>query len=98
MARFFHIQRTLKGRRKHKVYVGKAGEKEIDFVTEGPEGTEYYQVSETLRGQETLARELAPLNAVRDHNPKYLLTRDYDPPTSHNGIRQLNVLDWLLGG
>jgi predicted AAA+ superfamily ATPase len=84
-------------RRKHRVYVGKAGEKEIDFVTEGPEGTEYYQVSETLRGAETLARELAPLNAIRDHNPKFLLTRDYDPPTSHNGIKQLNVLDWLLG-
>jgi predicted AAA+ superfamily ATPase len=84
-------------RRKHKVYVGKAGEKELDFVTEGPEGTEYYQVSETLRGAETLARELAPLNAIRDHNPKFLLTRDYDPPGSHNGIRQLNALDWLLG-
>lgn len=84
-------------RRKHKVYVGKTGEKELDFVTEGPEGTEYYQVSETLRGAETLARELAPLNAIRDHNPKFLLTRDYDPPTSHNGIKQLNVLEWLLG-
>jgi predicted AAA+ superfamily ATPase len=84
-------------RRKHKVYVGKAGEKEVDFVTEGPEGTEYYQVSETVRGAETLARELAPLNAIRDHNPKFLLTRDYDPPASHNGIKQLNVLEWLLG-
>jgi predicted AAA+ superfamily ATPase len=84
-------------RRAYKVYVGKAGEKEVDFVTEGPGGTEYYQVSETLRGAETLARELAPLNAIRDHNPKYLLTRDYDPPTSHNGIKQLNALDWLLG-
>jgi predicted AAA+ superfamily ATPase len=84
-------------RRKHKVYVGKAGEKELDFVTEGPEGTEYYQVSETLRGSETLARELAPLNAIRDHNPKFLLTRDYDPPSSHNGIKQVNALEWLLG-
>ncbi|MDR2048852.1 MAG: ATP-binding protein [Treponema sp.] len=83
-------------RRNHKVYVGKVGGKEVDFVTEGPDGTEYYQVSETVRGRETLARELFPLDAIRDHNPKFLLTRDYDPHVSHNGIKQLNVLDWLL--
>jgi predicted AAA+ superfamily ATPase len=84
-------------RRKYTVYIGKVGEKEVDFVTQGPDGTEYYQVSETVHSKETLARELAPLVAIRDHNPKFLLTRDYDPPTSHNGIKQLNVLDWLLG-
>ena len=43
----------------------------------------------------TLERELAPLDAIRDHNPKYLLTMDYGPMVSHNGIRQINVLDWL---
>ena len=44
----------------------------------------------------TLERELAPLNAIKDHNPKYLLTMDYGLVVSHNGIRQLYVLDWLL--
>jgi predicted AAA+ superfamily ATPase len=83
-------------RRGNKVFVGKVDDKEVDFVVEGVNGTEYYQVAETVRAQETLARELAPLAAIRDHNPKYLLTRDYDPDTSHNGIRQLNVLQWLL--
>lgn len=83
-------------RRSYKVYIGKVGEKEVDFVAEGPDGTAYYQVSETLRGKETLVRELAPLEAIRDHNPKFLLTRDYDPHVSHNGIKQVNVLDWLL--
>lgn len=43
-----------------------------------------------------LDRELAPLNAINDHNPKYLLTMDYGPMISHNGIRQLYVLDWLM--
>ena len=33
---------------------------------------------------------------VNDHNPKYLLTMDNTPYTSHNGIKQINVLDWLL--
>ena len=84
-------------RRGYKVYVGKVGEKEIDFVAEGADGTEYYQVAQTVRGRETLNRELAPLNAISDHNPKFLLTRDYEPKTAYNGIRQLNVLEWLLG-
>jgi len=84
-------------RRGYKVYIGKVGEKEVDFAVEGPDGAGYYQVSETVRGKETLARELAPLELIRDHNPKFLLTRDYEPKTSHNGIKQINALDWLIG-
>ena len=83
-------------RRGYNVYMGKVGEKEIDFVAEGPNGVEYYQVAQTVRDEKTLKRELASLDDVRDHNPKFLLTRDYEPRTSHNGIRQLNVLEWLL--
>jgi predicted AAA+ superfamily ATPase len=83
-------------RRYHRVFIGKAGEKEVDFVVESGQGTEYYQVSDTVRDKTTLARELAPLDTIRDHNPKFLLTRDYDPPASHNGIKQRNVFEWLL--
>jgi predicted AAA+ superfamily ATPase len=83
-------------RRGYTVYVGKVNDNEVDFVAEGINGTEYYQIAETVRGRETLKRELASLAAIRDHNPKYLLTRDYDPITSHNGIKQFNVLDWML--
>jgi predicted AAA+ superfamily ATPase len=85
-------------RRGYKVYIGKVDDKEVDFAAEGPDGTEYYQVSETVRGKETLARELAPLELIRDHNPKFLLTRDYEPKVSHNGIKQINALEWLLSG
>jgi predicted AAA+ superfamily ATPase len=85
-------------RRGCRVFVGKAGDKEIDFIAEKPgEETTYYQVALTLRERSTLDRELAALYAVKDHNRKYLLTLDYDPPVSYDGIRQLNVLDWLLG-
>ena len=84
-------------RRGNKVYIGKAGDKEVDFVAEGANGIEYFQVAQTLHGKGTLTRELSPLNAIPDHNPKFLLTRDYEPKTSHNGIKQLNVLEWLLG-
>ena len=43
-----------------------------------------------------LSGELAPLNSISDHNPKYLLTMDYGSVISHNGIKQIHVLDWLL--
>ncbi|MDR1893626.1 MAG: ATPase, partial [Spirochaetales bacterium] len=74
-------------------------EKEIDFVAARNGETEYYQAAKTtLSNLGTLKRELAPLNAIRDHNPKFLLTMDYLPKASHNGIKQLNVLEWLLAG
>ena len=92
-------------RRNRKVYVGKVDyrkdgkldAREIDFVAEGDEGVAYYQVSQSVLDKGTLERELAPLDAVKDHNPKYLLTLDAVPSISHNGIRQINALDWLLG-
>ena len=58
----------------------------------------YYTKIEDLLYEEVSyeKRELYPLNSISDHNPKYLLTLDDDPPTSHNGIKQLNAIDWLL--
>ena len=86
-------------RRGYRVYVGKIGTVEVDFVAQDYDGNmEYYQVSWTVRDEKTLERELLPLDSIADHNPKYLLTMDNDPPVSHNGIRQVFVLDWLLDG
>ena len=83
-------------RRGYEIYIGKVGTKEIDFIALNESGCEYYQVSETVRDANTLKRELESLNGVGDHFPKYLLTMDIAPPISHNGIKQLNVIDWLL--
>ncbi len=83
-------------RRGYEVYVGKVGSAEVDFVVNGEKGTEYYQAALTVRDEATLQRELAPLDAIADHNPKYLLTLDEDPPADYNGIKQVNALDWLL--
>ncbi len=83
-------------RRGYEVYIGKADEYEIDFVAINSKGIEYYQVAETVRNEETLEREIRSLDMIKDHYPKYLLTMDLDPETSYNGIRKLNVLDWLL--
>ncbi len=83
-------------RRGGEVYVGKADNAEIDFVVINGENKVYYQVALTVREESTLKRELAPLQNMSDHYPKYLLTLDNDPPISHNGIQQLYALDWLL--
>ena len=85
-------------RRGYDVYIGKVGQAEVDFIAIGDDGMEYYQVAYTVIDADgvTLKRELAPLEAISDHNPKYLLTMDQLPKASHNGIKQINVLDWLL--
>lgn len=85
-------------RRGYEVYIGKVGSAEVDFIAINEEGEEYYQVAHTVKDTDgrTLEWELAPLDAIRDHNPKYLLTMDYGPVLSHNGIRQIYALDWLL--
>ncbi|HRQ71105.1 MAG TPA: ATP-binding protein [bacterium] len=83
-------------RRGYDVYVGKVGDKEVDFVAIKQDTVEYYQVALTVRDENKLKTELASLQAISDHNPKYLLTLDDDPPANHNGIKQINVIDFLM--
>lgn len=83
-------------RRGCEVYVGKAGDAEVDFIAIDADGETYYQVSQTVMDEQTLKREISSLNVIKDHNPKYLLTMDFVPTTSYNGIKQINVLEWLL--
>ncbi|MDE5574800.1 MAG: ATP-binding protein [Bacteroidales bacterium] len=83
-------------RRKYKVYVGKIDSLEVDFVAMGNKGPVYYQVAATVRDEATLKRELASLQKINDQYPKYLLTLDEDPDADYNGIRRINVLQWLV--
>ncbi|MBR1376360.1 MAG: ATP-binding protein [Bacilli bacterium] len=83
-------------RRGYKVYIGKSGNKEIDFVAENKDGITYFQVAYTVRDGETLKRELEALETINDNYPKFILTMDVDPEVSYDGIRKINVLDWLL--
>lgn len=84
-------------RRNASVATGKWATKEVDFVTEGTGGTNYYQVSQSVLDPRTLERELAPLRALRDNHPKTLLTLDRIGLGDYQGIRHINVIDWLLG-
>lgn len=83
-------------RRGGEVYVGKAGDSEIDFVVISGDRKAYYQVSLSVRDDATMQRELAPLKSISDNFPKYLLTLDNDPVVYHDGIKQEYVLDWLM--
>ncbi|GHU71529.1 hypothetical protein FACS189450_07710 [Spirochaetia bacterium] len=56
----------------------------------------YYQVAYLIADPATLERELAPLRAIRDSNPKYLLSADWDINPVYDGIRKRNVAEWLL--
>lgn len=83
-------------RRGYDVFVGKSGKNEVDFVALKDGNTEYYQVSQSVYNSNVLERELASLETIKDHNSKYLLTMDNIPNVSHNGIKQIYVLDWLM--
>lgn len=85
-------------RRKNRVNIGKLSEKEVDFVATDMNEVEYYQVSASVLDEKTLERELAPLKEIKDNYPKILLTfDDIGNGANYQGIRQINVIDWLLG-
>ena len=85
-------------RRGYQVNIGKLAEKEVDFVAQNMNGITYFQVSASVMDETTLKRELAPLELIQDHFPKVLLTLDtIGSNTTHNGIKQINLIEWLLG-
>jgi predicted AAA+ superfamily ATPase len=63
-------------RRDYRVTVGKVGEREVDFVAEKPEHKMYVQVTESMAGEETRQRELAPLRDIPDNYEKTVLSLD----------------------
>lgn len=82
-------------RRYTKVSIGKWGAKEVDFVATDSRRTHYYQVAQTVLDSSTLERELAPLQALQDNHPKTLLTLDRVGLGDYQGIKHVNLLDWL---
>lgn len=84
-------------RRGYRVTVGKVGDREIDFVAEKNGEREYYQVAYLLAAEETIEREFSVLEAVPDNFPKFVLSLGEFQP-SRNGIRGINLIDWLLEG
>jgi predicted AAA+ superfamily ATPase len=83
-------------RRGYTINIGKSGRgTEVDFVAVRDKKTEYYQVSATVLDENTLQRELRPLHQIKDNYPKFLITLD-DFKGDHDGIQQVNLIDWLM--
>lgn len=82
-------------RRNYKVYVGKKGDLEIDFIAEKQGKKIYIQVAYLLANEETIRREFSVYNFVKDSYPKYVVSMD-DLDFSQNGIIHKNIKDFLL--
>ena len=83
-------------RRDYRVYIGKVGETEVDFVAEKPNDKLYLQVTESMQAPETRERELRPLQMIPDNYEKIVLSMDRNYINSYDGIKSLYLIDWLL--
>lgn len=83
-------------RRDYRVYIGKVGSTEVDFVAEKPKEKIYVQVTESMQSPETRERELKPLRAIKDNYEKIVISMDRDYINSYDGIKAINLTDWLL--
>ena len=83
-------------RRGYQVYVGKNDTKEIDFVAINKEETRYFQVTETLADKTTQEREIAPFRSTQDFYERTIITTDKTYVTNVNGIKLVNIIDFLL--
>jgi predicted AAA+ superfamily ATPase len=85
-------------RRGYKVHVGRMGDLEIDFIAFKTGIPEYYQVVLTVMDEETRAREMRPLEKIRDNYGKYIITMDPVLGGNDRGIITVNAMNFLLKG
>ncbi len=83
-------------RRGYKVSTGKIGEYEIDFIAENIEKVKYYQVTLSIKEEKTLKREIRSLENINDNYEKVILTMDKTINHDYNGIKVINLIDFLL--
>ena len=83
-------------RRGYEVRIGSYRDWEVDFTAIGPDGVEYYQICETMLSDDTYKRESRPFKAIKDNCPKTILTLDKFGLGSDDGIKIVNLVDWLL--
>lgn len=83
-------------RRGYQVYVGKHRDLEIDFIAISPNETKYYQICRNISDNEVLEREKKSLLALNDNFEKIIITNDKYDNTIIDGIKILNIIDFLL--
>ena len=85
-------------RRGYDVAIGKIDNQEVDFIATTADDKLYIQVTESMQSEEVRNRELSPLQKIRDNYEKIVLSLEPGLDTSYDGIKSLNLVDWLLGG
>lgn len=83
-------------RRGYKINIGKYGTTEVDFIVQKEGVLTYYQVTADMTAEETFEREMRPLRSIPDNYEKVVLTLDRFSLGNYDGIKVVNVIDWLL--
>ena len=83
-------------RRGYDVAIGKVDNAEVDFVATKADDKLYVQVTESMVSEEVRKRELSPLQKINDNYEKIVLSLDTGLDSSYDGIKSINVIDWLI--
>ena len=83
-------------RRGYDVYIGKIKDKEIDFVAAKQNEKIYVQVTQEIKSEKTQKREYEQLLEIRDNYPKYVVMADDFAGGNYEGIKTMNIVDFLL--
>ena len=83
-------------RRGYDVAIGKVGNAEVDFIATRPDDKVYIQVTESMTSEDVRKRELFPLQKINDNYEKIILSLEPGMDASYDGIRSLNLIEWLL--
>ena len=85
-------------RRGYDVAIGKIDNQEVDFIATTADDKLYIQVTESMQSEDVRKRELSPLQKIRDNYEKIVLSLEPGLDASYDGIKSLNLVDWLLDG
>lgn len=83
-------------RRGYDVSIGKVDNAEVDFIGTKADEKVYIQVTEAMTSEDVRKRELAPLQKINDNYGKMVLSINPGMDTSYDGIKSINLIDWLI--
>ena len=83
-------------RRGYDVSIGKVDQSEVDFIAAKADDKLYVQVTESMMSEDVRKRELSPLQRISDNYEKIILSMNPGMDASYDGIKSIQLIDWLL--